>query len=155
MSAPADVDRATAVRSLAEHHLASDRGPLLPILHEVVETLGYVDREDVVVIADVLNLSVADVHGVVSFYHDFRTSPPARHTVQLCRAEACQAVGAEQLHTRARTDAASGAYGPDVEVGEVFCLGNCALGPSGMLDGSLHGRLDADRLTALTEGWRA
>jgi len=155
MSAPAEVDRATTVRSLAEHHLASDRGPLLPILHEVVSTLGYVDREDVPVIADVLNLSVADVHGVVSFYHDFRTTPPAAHTVALCRGEACQAVGGEAVFAQATTDAATGAYGADVALEEIFCLGNCALGPSGMLDGRLHARLDADRITALTEGWRS
>ncbi|MFN8191826.1 MAG: NAD(P)H-dependent oxidoreductase subunit E [Nocardioidaceae bacterium] len=155
MSAPAEVDRATTVRSLAEHHLASDRGPLLPILHEVVTTLGYVDREDIPVIADVLNLSVADVHGVVSFYHDFRTTPPAAHTIKLCRAEACQAMGADTLFARATTDAATGAYGPDVALEEIFCLGNCALSPAGMIDGRLHGCLDGDRIVALTEEWRS
>jgi formate dehydrogenase subunit gamma len=100
----------------------------------------------------VLNLSVAEVHGVVSFYHDFRTEPPAAHTVALCRGEACQSVGAEALYddTRARADS----LGRDVEVAEVFCLGNCALGPSGTVDGRLHGRLSAQRLDTLTEGWR-
>jgi formate dehydrogenase subunit gamma len=144
-------DRATLVRAIASQHLA-DRGPLMPVLHDVVHELGHVAREDVEAIADVLNLSVAEVHGVVSFYHDFRTEPPAAHTVALCRGEACQSVGAEALYdgTRART----GRRGADVEVAEVFCLGNCALGPSGTLDGRLHGRLSAERIDALTEGWR-
>ena len=155
MSSVADADRASSVRAIAERCLTSDRGPLLPILHEVVAGFGYVDRQDVVVIADVLNLSVADVHGVVTFYPDFRTTPPAEHEVRLCRGEACQAVGAEALFAGTTTDVASGALGGDVSLHEVFCLGNCALGPSGTLDGTLHGRLDPQRLTALTEGWRA
>ena len=78
----------------------------MPVLHEVMEELGHVAREDVETIADVLNLSVAEVHGVVSFYHDFRTEPPAAHTVALCRGEACQSVGAEALY-----DAHAGAGG--------------------------------------------
>ncbi|MDO9494302.1 MAG: NAD(P)H-dependent oxidoreductase subunit E [Nocardioides sp.] len=151
MTTASTTDRAALVSAMASAHL-SDRGPLMPVLHEVVEEFGYVARDDVETIATVLNLSVAEVHGVVSFYHDFRTEPPAAHTVALCRGEACQAVGAESLYdaTRAR----AGRLGDDVEVAEVFCLGNCALGPSGTLDGRLHGRLSADRLDALTEGWR-
>ena len=151
MTTASTTDRAALVSAIASAHLA-DRGPLMPVLHEVVEQFGSVAREDVETIAAVLNLSVAEVHGVVSFYHDFRTEPPAAHTVALCRGEACQAVGAESLYdaTRAR----AGRLGDDVEVAEVFCLGNCALGPSGTLDGRLHGRLSAERLDALTEGWR-
>lgn len=124
----------------------------MPVLHEVMQELGHIAREDVEAIADVLNLSVAEVHGVVSFYADFRTEPPAAHTVTLCRAEACQSVGAEALY--ADTRARASRLGDDVEVAEVFCLGNCALGPSGTLDGRLHGRLSAERLDTLTEGWR-
>ena len=123
----------------------------MPVLHDVVGELGHVAREDVETIAEVLNLSVAEVHGVVSFYHDFRTTPPPAHSLALCRAEACQSVGAEQLFVEA-TAAYEGR--DDVEVREVFCLGNCALGPSGMLDGRLHGRLDGDRIAALTGEWR-
>jgi formate dehydrogenase subunit gamma len=151
MTTASTTDRAALVSAIASAHL-SDRGPLMPVLHEVVEQFGSVAREDVETIAGVLNLSVAEVHGVVSFYHDFRTEPPAAHTIALCRGEACQAVGAESLYdaTRARV----GRLGDDVEVAEVFCLGNCALGPSGTLDGRLHGRLSTDRLDALTEGWR-
>jgi formate dehydrogenase subunit gamma len=149
-SAPTQ-DRATLVRAIASQHLA-ERGPLMPVLHEVMEEIGHVAREDVETIADVLNLSVAEVHGVVSFYHDFRTAPATAHRVALCRGEACQSVGAEALYadTRSRADS----LGDGVEVAEVFCLGNCALGPSGTVDGRLHGRLSADRIDALTEGWR-
>jgi len=144
-------DRAALVRTIAAQHL-DERGALMPVLHDVNEELGHIDREDVETVADVLNLSVADVHGVVSFYHDFRTAPPAAHTVALCRAEACQAVGAEALY--ADTSARAGGLGDGVEVREIFCLGNCALGPSGTVDGRLHGRLSAERLTSLTSGWR-
>lgn len=146
---PADPERAALVRVLCVRH-ADQRGALLPILHAVVDALGYVADDDIPVIADVLNLSRADVHGVVSFYHDFRRTPPATHRVALCRAEACQAVGAQALFeaTRARFDGDD-----DVEVTEVFCLGNCALGPSGQLDGRLHGRLTPERLDELSARW--
>ena len=146
---PAAGERTELVRAIAAQHL-TDRGPLLPVLHDVLEELGHVAREDVEAIAEILNLSVAEVHGVVSFYHDFRTAPAAAHTVALCRGEACQSVGAEALYadTRARS------LGEGVEVSEVFCLGNCALGPSGTVDGRLHGRLSSERLAALTQGWR-
>ncbi|CCI52335.1 NADH dehydrogenase I chain E (fragment) [Nostocoides jenkinsii Ben 74] len=146
---PADAARAAEVRAITESS-RSLRGPLLPILHTVVERFGYVSDDDIPMIADVLNLSRADVHGVVSFYHDFRRTPAPSHTVTLCRAEACQSVGAGALYaaTAERFSEDSG-----VEVGEVFCLGNCALGPAGMIDGRLHGRLSSDRIEALGEGW--
>ncbi len=152
-SAPTS-DRTAVVRAIAGQ-LAATRGPLLPILHEVMAEFGFIERGDVEVIADVLNLSVAEVHGVVSFYHDFRTTPPARHTLSLCRAEACQAVGANALFEDTRHRAAAGELGDDVAVEEIFCLGNCALGPAGMIDHKLHGLLDAARIDAATAGWRA
>ena len=138
------------VRTITEQHLG-ERGSLMPVLHDLMEEFGHITREDVAAVADVLNLSVAEVHGVVSFYHDFRTTPPPAHTIALCRAEACQAVGAERVFAEA---VAAHERDDEVEVREVFCLGNCALGPSGMLDGRLHGRLDADRIAALTGAWR-
>lgn len=144
---PMDSQRAATVRAIAERH-AGSRGPLLPILHAVVEELGHVADEDVATVADVLNLSRADVHGVVTFYHDFRRTPPAAHRVELCRAEACQAVGAQAVF-----DAVTQRYAgdEDVEVGQVFCFGNCALGPSGTVDGRLRGRLTADLVTTELE----
>jgi len=146
--------RVDIVRAIAAARL-EDRGPLMPILHDVMAEFGYIDRTDVVAIADVLNLSVADVHGVVSFYKDFRTTPAPAHIVALCRGEACQAVGAEALYQAARYAASAGDYGPDTQVEQVFCFGNCGLGPSGTVDGRLVGRLDQDRLSALTQAWRS
>lgn len=141
--------REATVRAVARS-LAAEPGPVLPVLHAVQDELGHLERADVVAVADVLNLSIADVHGVVSFYHDFRTEPAAAHQIHLCRAEACQSVGSESLYAEtARRFAAD----PDVEVAEVFCLGNCALGPSGTVDGTLYGRLDTARIAALTAGW--
>jgi formate dehydrogenase subunit gamma len=130
--------------------MAGMRGALMPVLHEVVARHGYVHDDDLPVIADVLNLSRADVVGVVGFYHDFRRTPPAQHRVTLCRAEACQARGAEPTYA-----AASDRWGgsTDVEVAEVFCLGNCALGPAGTLDGELRAHLTPERLAELTQGW--
>ncbi len=121
------------------------RGPLLPVLHAVQAELGYVDPATVPLIADALNLSVAEVHGVVSFYRDFRTEPPAPTQVRVCRAEACQAAGGEALAHHADGLRRPGA----VDVDDVFCLGNCALGPSVAVDGRLHGRMTAERLTAI------
>src|SRR3954447_7744751 len=151
MTTASTTDRAALVRAIATQHVA-ERGPLMPVLHDVMEELGHIAREDVETVADVLNLSIAEVHGVVSFYHDFRTEPSAAHTVALCRGEACQSVGAEALYDGTRSRAHL--LGAGVEVTEVFCLGNCALGPSGTLDGRLHGRLSGERLDVLTEGWR-
>jgi len=151
MTTSPTTDRVALVRAIAAQHLA-ERGPLMPVLHEINDELGHIVREDVEAVADVLNLSVAEVHGVVSFYADFRTEAPPAHRVALCRGEACQSVGAEKLY--ADTHGRASSLGESVEVAEVFCLGNCALGPSGTVDGRLHGRLSRDRLDALTEGWR-
>ncbi len=149
MSAQIDTGtRADMVRAIAQGQ-TEERGPLLPILHAVQDELGHIDAADVPVIAHVLNLSVAEVHGVVSFYKDFRTSPPPAHTVHVCRAEACQAVGGQALFDQAQAAIES----DRVEVEGIFCFGNCALGPTAMLDGKLYGRLTDERLTALTKEW--
>ena len=148
--APADPERAASVRAIAEH-LAGIRGRLLPVLHEVVSRHGYVHDDDVPVVADVLNVSRADVHGVLTFYSDLRRTPPPAHRVELCRGEACQAGGAEGLYAAASDRWSGSAH---IEVGEVFCLGLCAVGPSGTVDGALHAALSPERLDSLTGGWR-
>lgn len=118
-----------------------------------MEECGFIDSTDVPVIADVLNLSVAEVHGVVSFYHDFRTTPPADHTIALCRAEACQSVGAQVLYDETLARVTDGDLPGSVDVHEVFCLGNCALGPAGMIDGRLYGALNRARIDEITSVW--
>jgi formate dehydrogenase subunit gamma len=129
------------VRSAVAAH-RGDRGALMPILHDIQAEFGYVDKAVVPIIADELNLSRADVYGVLSFYHDFRERPAAGTLVRVCRAEACQANGAAALFEHA--ERASG-----VTVEQVFCFGNCALGPAVEINGRLVGRVDANRLDAL------
>ena len=152
MTAAQAVDLAERVRVIVARHQGS-RGALLPILHAVQGELGYVDPAVVPVVADALNLSTAEVHGVVTFYRDFRSTPPGRATVRICRAEACQAVGATALaaHARRRLGVGFGETTADgaVTLDEVFCLGNCALGPAVQVDGRLHGRVGPARFDAL------
>jgi formate dehydrogenase subunit gamma len=128
-------------------------GALLPILHALQEEFGYIDREAVPLIAEILNLSRAEVYGVVTFYHDFRVVPPGRHVLKLCRAEACQSTGGDALAARAeaKIGIAIGNTTADGEVSlePVYCLGLCAAAPSAMLDGRVIGRLDEHKLDAL------
>jgi formate dehydrogenase subunit gamma len=141
-------------RAIVGRH-AHREGPLLPILHEVQEVFGHVPREAIPVIAEALNLSRAEVYGVVTFYHDFRAVPAGRHVVKLCRAEACQSMGCEALVARAeaRLGTACGTTSAGgVTLEAVYCLGLCATGPSAMVDGQVVGRLDAGRLDALLDG---
>jgi formate dehydrogenase subunit gamma len=139
--------------------LATLEGPLLPILHEVQRAFGHVPEASVPVIADVLNLTRAEVHGVVSFYHDFRRAAPGRHVVKLCRAEACQSMGGDALaaHAERCLGVELGATRSDggVTLEPVYCLGLCATAPSAMVDGRVVGRLDAaaiERIAAEVDG---
>lgn len=122
---------------------------LIEILHEVQEELGYVPEAVIPVIAKAINLSRAEVHGVVTFYHDFRRKPAGRHVVKICRAESCQSMQGEVLcnHAKASLKAGFGETTADgqVTLEAVYCLGNCALSPAMMVDGQLHGRVDANR----------
>lgn len=133
-------------------------GPLLPILHALQEAYGYVPQEALPLIATTLNITKAEVHGVMSFYHDFREAPAGQHVVKICRAEACQAVGANALAERtleklgiawngtsANGTSANGA----VTVEPVYCLGLCACGPAVLVDGKVAGRVDEARMEAL------
>jgi formate dehydrogenase subunit gamma len=128
-------------------------GPLLEVLHAIQEALGHVPAETVALVAEELNLSRAEVHGVVTFYHHFRSSPPGKHVVQVCRAESCQAVGGEALaeHARARlgVDFHQRTSDGKFSLDPVYCLGNCACSPAVMIDGQLHGRVTPERFDAL------
>jgi formate dehydrogenase subunit gamma len=140
------------VREIIDAH-RQDRGALLPILHALLAEFGYVDQAALPLVAKELNLSRADVHGVVTFYDDFRQEPPGHTTVRICRAEACQAVGAEELvaHAQQAFGVKVGATADDgsVTLKHVFCLGNCALGPSAEVNGRIYGRVDANLLRAI------
>jgi formate dehydrogenase subunit gamma len=143
-------------RILASH--AGMAGPLLPILHAVQAEFGHLSRDHVARIAAALNLSRAEVHGVVSFYHYFRHEPPGRHVLQVCRAEACQAVRGE--HTEQHVKRSLGVdYGGTSADGvftleAAYCLGNCAAGPSVMVDETLYGRATPERVDAILSDWR-
>ncbi len=142
----------TRIRQVVADH-AGLEGPLLPILHAVQAEFGHVPETAVPVIAYELNLSKAEVHGVVSFYHDFRAAPAGRHVVKLCRAEACQAMGADRVaaHAKARLGVDWHGTRADVTLEPVFCLGLCACGPAAMVDGRLAGRVDEAWIDRLAE----
>jgi formate dehydrogenase subunit gamma len=138
-------DQSDRIAEILEAHQGLE-GPLLPILHAVQASFGFVPQTALPQIAAALSLTKAEVHGVVSFYHDFREAPAGRHVLKLCRAEACQAVGADAVAGRIK--AAMGIdwheTTPDgrVTLEPVFCLGLCACGPAAMVDGRLVGRCD-------------
>ena len=134
---------------------AGVEGPLLPILHAVQAEFGHIPEAAVPRIAAGLNIGRAEVHGVVSFYHDFRRAPAGRHVVKFCRAEACQAMGAEATiaEAEARLGVALGGTTSDgaVTIEAVYCLGLCACGPSALVDGEVRGRVAGARLAALLD----
>jgi formate dehydrogenase subunit gamma len=146
---PWSAERAAEIIAAHRHH----DGPTLIVLHALQDAFGHVPELAIPMIAEALNLSRAEVHGVVTFYHDFRREPAGRHVLKLCRAEACQAAGGDALAARAesRLGIPLGDTTPDgqVTLEPVYCLGLCATAPSAMLDGRVVGRLDADRLDAL------
>ena len=139
--------------------LKSVPGALMPIFHAVQQAVGYVPKDSVPLIAQELNLSRAEVHGVLTFYHYFRKEPAGRHVVHLCRAEACQAVGAAELESHAKRSLGIDFHGTTADgaitLEPVYCLGNCALGPSLMIDDQLHGRVSSGRFDELLERCRA
>jgi formate dehydrogenase subunit gamma len=136
---------------ISEH--ATLEGATLVILHALQEAFGYVPEPAIPMVASALNLSRAEVHGVFTFYHDFRKEPAGRHVLKLCRAEACQAAGGDALAARAeaKLGIAIGNTTPDARVTlePIYCLGLCATAPSAVLDGRLVGRLDDARIDAL------
>jgi formate dehydrogenase subunit gamma len=157
LTASSAIPAETAIDDILANH-AGQPGALLPILHEIQHRFGHVAPDFVPVIAGALNLSRADVHGVIHFYPHFRSKPAGRHVVQVCRAEACQAVQGErtEAHAKARLGVDFGGTTLDgrFSLEPVFCLGNCAAGPSVMIDDAIYGRVTPDRLDELLEDWR-
>jgi formate dehydrogenase subunit gamma len=149
-----DADRAL----LRIRELAHVPGALLPILHALQDEFGYVDRAAIPQIAEALNISKAEVHGVLSFYHDFRHDPPGQHILKICRAEACQSMGCDKTiqHVENRLGVKLGETTLDgsVTVEQIFCLGLCALSPAAMLDGKPYGRVSPQVADMLVDSVR-
>lgn len=126
---------------------------LVQVLHAFVERYGYISEDAIRQIANELNLSRAEVHGVVSFYHDFRTTPPGEHIVRICQAESCQAMGSRALTAHAEQRLGVALHGTtddgQVTLEPVYCLGNCACSPAIMIDHKVYGRVDSDKLDKL------
>lgn len=145
-----DVTRAQEILQAKKHML----GALLPVLHALQEEFGYIDPVFVPEMAEALNISSAEVHGVITFYHDYRQEKPGRHIVKICRAEACQSMGGRELEAHVKSRLGADYHGKSLS-GEytlepVYCLGNCACAPALMIDGRLHGRVTCDKFDALT-----
>lgn len=142
---PDDAD----IRAIIDAHLALE-GPLLPILHGLQKAFDHVPQAAINVIADALNISAAEVHGVKSFYHDFKDVPSGHHVIKICRAEACQAVGANALADTTLAKLGIAWHGTTangaVTIEPVYCLGLCACGPAVMIDDKVVGRVDAERM---------
>jgi len=153
-TAPDAAKRIAAILRARRHQ----PGALLPILHDIQDALGFVPPDAVPAIARALNLSRAEVHGVISFYHHFRDRPAGRHVLQLCRAEACQAVGADALADHAQRELGCGWHQTTADgaitLEPVYCLGQCAVGPALMAGTELHGGVTPARLDALLTALR-
>ncbi|MCX8006117.1 MAG: formate dehydrogenase subunit gamma [Burkholderiaceae bacterium] len=156
-AAPAEFIEEAVHRALQAH--AGQPGALLPVLHAVQDALGYVPPQAIEPIARALNLSRAEVYGVLTFYHHFRREPPGRHVLQLCQAEACQSMGARALAAQAQSLLGSAFHQTSadgaVTLEPVYCLGLCALAPAALLDGQPHARLTPEALADLLAQARA
>ena len=153
-AAAAQAGNEARIAAIVARHRHRD-GPLIEILHEVQAEFGCIPAGAVAVIAGLLNLSRAEVHGVVTFYHHFRTKAPGRHVLQVCRAESCQAAGGRAIerHAQDRLGIGFGETTADgrVSLEAIYCLGLCACSPAAMLDGEVHGRVTPERLDALLD----
>jgi formate dehydrogenase subunit gamma len=146
---PASTEIATRTASIIQQ-MQGLEGPLLPILHGIQEEFGYVPQDALPVIAKALNISRAEVHGVVSFYHDYRKAPAGRHVLKLCQAESCQSMGSDAVAARLKQLLGIDFHGTTrdgaVTLEPVYCLGLCACSPAALLDGEPIGRLDDDKI---------
>lgn len=134
-------------------------GALMPLLHAIQDDLGYVPESSYSNIAKALNLSVAEIHGVVTFYHHFRTHAPGKHILQICRAESCQAMGSEALETYVKktlgVDYHQTTSDGAITLEPIYCLGNCACSPAASIDDQVCGRVDIDRVNEIIAEARA
>ena len=134
-------------------------GALLPLLHSIQDTVGYVPEACYLPISKALALSVAEVHGVVTFYHHFRRHPAGRHILQVCRAESCQAMGSEKLEANIKSslgiDYHQTTQDGAITLEPVYCLGNCACSPAVMMDDEVYGRMDSQKVAELIGDARA
>ncbi|MER8580269.1 formate dehydrogenase subunit gamma [Mesorhizobium sp. M1423] len=149
---PASTEIASRTAAII-HELKGHEGSLLPILHGIQEEFGYVPQDALPVIAEALNISRAEVHGVVTFYHDYRSQPAGRHVLKLCQAEACQSMGSDAIAAKLKSMLGIGFHETtrdgSVTLEPVYCLGLCACSPSAMLDGEVIGRLDDEKLNEI------
>ena len=150
----ARIDTETASQIVKDHKSKPEL--LVQILQTIVTRFGWVPPETVRQLAEELNLSRADVHGVVEYYHDFRTKEPGKHIVKICQAEACQAMGVRQLTDHAQKTLAMSMHDTEnnITLEPVYCLGNCACSPAVMIDGKTYGRVDKSRFNALLNNLR-
>ncbi|HET7810466.1 MAG TPA: formate dehydrogenase subunit gamma [Steroidobacteraceae bacterium] len=152
-----DADRIRRCVAGAVQKFAGEPGPLLEILHAIQDELGFVPAAAVPQLAQALNLSRAEIHGVITFYHHFRAKAPGRFVVQLCRAEACQSMNARALEEfiRGKLRLDFGETTPDgrITLEPVYCLGNCACAPALMVNGELHGRVTPERAAEIIKEW--
>lgn len=153
-----DQTQTETIRRIVDSHRALP-GAVLPMLHAIQDELGWVPAEAVPSIAAALNLSQAEVHGTISFYHHFRRTPPGRHVVQVCRAESCQARGAEALEAHAKASLGVDFHATTgdgaVTLEPVYCLGNCACSPAIRVDDEIVGRIDPERFDEIVAELRA
>ena len=147
----------SALEAIVAQHKAMP-GAMLPILHAIQETVGYIPSQAVPLIAQELNVSRAEVHGVITYYHYFRQTPPGRHVVRICRAEACQAMGGDALAAHAKAALACDFHETTQDraftLEPVYCLGQCACGPAIMIGDDLHARVSPDKLNRLLDAKR-
>jgi len=140
-------------------NLKKKPGALLPILHGIQDTLGYIPADSVTMIASALNLSRAEVHGVITFYHYFRETPPGKHTIHLCRAESCQSMDSAGLEAHAKAKLGIGYHETTADgafsLEPVYCLGNCACSPAISIDGETYGRVSPGRFDEILNEVRA
>jgi len=148
------IDQKTTSEIVAQYNARPEM--LVQILQTIVMRCGWVSQNTIRQLADELNLSRADVHGVVEYYHDFRTEKPGKHIVKICQAEACQAMGSRALTEHAKKTLAMSFHDTenDITLEPVYCLGNCACSPAVMINGKTHGRVDPARFNALLDDLR-